>query len=419
MREMRGGLKGFRIFLACLTLGVAAIAAVGSISESFRAGLEADASEILGGDIDLRLSHRPADDSQTGYLIRNSEAYSETVEMRAMARPVVPRPRRSLIELKAVDASYPLVGVVETAPMAPLQDLLAQKDGVWGAVVDGNLLTKLRAVVGDSVKVGETTFQIRALIVNEPDRVASVFSFGPRFMISKDALPATALIQPGSQTRYHYRMALTAGADSAVFLEKLKSSFPHAGWRIRTPDEAAPGVRRFIKRMTLFLTFVGLTVLLVGGIGVTNAIKTYLDGKMSTIATLKCIGAPGALVFRIYFLQVVVLGLTGTALGLVIGAILPWLALAPIADGLPVTPRFALYSGPLLTALLFGLLAAVTFALWPIARAREVPAAQLFRAGVLHVLGRPRTTYVIAIIVGVTALAGLTLISTSDTYFAA
>lgn len=413
-RELRGGLKGFRVFVACLALGVAAIAGVGSLSESVVAGLKADGRALLGGDVELRLEPIAASPEQMAYLKAHVATLSTVVDMRAMARRADGEDGRSLVELKAVDAGYPLVGAVATDPPAPLRDLLAERDGAWGVIVDPNLLAKLGVEPGARLKIGEADFEVRGQVRHEPDRVASVLSFGPRAMIALEALPATGLVQPGSRVQYHYRLIMPPGVRAADWIERVKEAFPTAGWRIRGVDEAAPGVRRFIDRLTLFLTFVGLTALLVGGIGISNGVRSWLDGRTATIATLKCLGAPGRLVFAVYLIQVLGLAGLGIALGLVAGAVLPPAALAPLAGLLPVPPRLGLYPLPLLWAAAFGLLTAVTFALWPLARARDVPAANLFRASVAPLDGRPRGRYVALVAAGVAALAALTVAGASE-----
>ena len=416
-RELRGGLREFRIFLACMAIGVAAIAAVGSLSAAVVAGLVADGGRLLGGDVDLRLLHRPVSAEQRAYLDANAARVSGIVELRAMARPVGQRDGRALVELKAVDGPYPLVGVVETLPARPLAELLAPVDGVWGAVAAANLLTRLGIETGARVTVGEATFEIRAIMVKEPDRVATVLSFGPRLMVSADAIDDTGLVQPGSQIHYHYRLDLS-GQQSGAWIAALNEAFPKAGWRVRGPNEAAPGVRLFVDRLTLFLTFTGFTVLLVGGIGVGNAVKSYLDGRVATIAMLKCLGAPGRLIFRIYLLQVLILGFVGTAIGLAIGAVLPILGLEIMADRLPVAPVTGFYGEPLALAALFGLLTAATFGLWPVARAREIPAAQLFRDRAAPVAGRPRPVYIAATVIGIGLLAALAFAAANDRFLA-
>lgn len=418
-RELRGGLKsgfrGFRIFIACLALGVAAIAGVGSISSSVVAGLHADARTLLGGDVELRLQHRAAEAEQLAYLRDQSVRQSTTVRMRAMARPVDNTDSRALVELKAVDAAYPLIGALQTDPPTRRSDLLARREGVWGVAVDANLLTKLGIARGAHVRIGEAEFQVRATITREPDRVASVIAFGPRAMIASQALADTGLIQPGSQVRYYYRLALAPETDVGAWMENVKTVYPQAGWRIRGVDDAAPGIRRFIDRLTLFLTLVGLSTLLVGGIGVGNATKSYLDGRTATIATLKCLGAPGRLVFTVYMLQIMGLAALGIVVGLVFGAAAPVLALEALSGLLPVQPRTGIFAVPLILAAAFGILTAATFALWPLARALDVPAANLFRAFIAPLEGRPRLPYMAAVFTGVALLAALTVGTATDT----
>ena len=416
-REMRTGLTGFRIFIACLALGVATIAGVGSLSQAVEGGLEKDAKRLLGGDVALRLIHRPASPEHLTYLSRQATV-SEIVEMRAMAKARNTGGKRTLVEMKAVDDPYPLIGTFDIDSGGALDTALEKSDGVWGAVAGKGLLTKLRLKIGDQVSVGDARFRINGVVAAEPDRVASVLSFGPRLMVSSASLAATGLIQPGSQIRYRYRVRLADGVDTPAWIEDLKAQFPQAGWRIRAVDQAAPGLRRFIERMTLFLSFVGLTTLLVGGVGVTNAVESYLDGKVRTIATLKCLGASGGFIFRTYLAQILGLAGGGIVIGLLVGGGAPMLAALALQGMLPVDLAVGLHVEPLVLAALFGLLISVTFALWPLARARSIPAASLFRDKVAPSSAPAGRFYLAMIILGVVALAALTILSASDKGFA-
>lgn len=417
LRELRGGLKGFRILVACLALGVAAISGVGSLSQSIEAGLQRDAKKLLGGDVALRLLHREATEAQLGYLRANGRL-SAVVEMRAMARGIKYIDKRSLVELKAIDNLYPLIGKIALKKGKNLADALARKGGVWGAAVEVNLLPKLKIKLGDMVKVGEGQFLITAIVDKEPDRVANILSFGPRLMIGAEALAETKLVQPGSQIRYRYRIQVPDGQNASDWIERLKAAFPKAGWRIRTTEQAAPGLQRFIDRMTLFLSFVGLTTLLVGGVGVTNAVDSYLESKTRVIATLKCLGAPSGLVFRIYFLQILALAGFGIVAGLIVGGLGPVAAISAMKGLLPVEPVADIYPLPLFLATIFGILVSLTFALWPLARAREVPAANLFRQSVQPANFRPHRKILTATFVGVVALSSLTIYASNDRWFA-
>ena len=415
-RELRagfgGGLRGFRILIACLAIGVAAIAGVGSLSSSLVAGLRADGQAILGGDVEFRLTQRGIPDDEQAYLARQGEL-SVARELRGMARTADGN-QRSLIELKAVDGAYPLYGTVGLDPALPLADALATRDGVAGAVVDPAVLDRLGIKLGDRITIGEAQFAIRARLTHEPDAGANPFKLGPRVMIATAALPATGLDQPGTVSVTVARLRLDPGQSAAAVMAAADKSFPEAGWRARDTSQAAPSVQSFIERTGLFLGLVGLTALLVGGVGVGNAVSAHLDSKTETIATLKCLGAPGRVIFTAYLIELLALGLIGVAIGLVLGAVAPWGIVALAGDKLPVTARLALYPRPLGLAALFGALVAVAFSLWPLARARGVPAAALFRAAFLGLEGRLGWRDGAAGLVMAALLAGLAIGTADD-----
>jgi len=421
-RELRGGLNDFRIFLGCLVLGVAAISGVGATGEAIQAGLAADGRKLLGGDVDLRLHAEPPTPAQIGYLLAASTSLSATAEMRAMAWTTGAfasvEKRRVLVELKAVDLAYPLVGAVVTDPQKPFQTLLLQRNDAWGAVVDIGLLRRLGLAVGDKARIGGAVFEIRATVIREPDQVSSMLRFGPRFFIAKAALAGTNLIQPGSHIHFNTRLLLPPGIAYETWKADLLKALPKAGWRIRSQQEAAPGVRRFIDRLGLFMAFVGVTVLLVGGIGVASSVASYLDGKLLTIATFKCLGASGRLVFLIYMLKIATLSVIGVGIGLAIGGSFPFVVSALIGELLPTPPLAALYPQPLLLAALFGIVTAITFAIWPVARAREIPAAALFRDAVVPVDQMPKPAYRWATGFGIFVLVTLTVVTSDDRAFA-
>jgi putative ABC transport system permease protein len=411
-RELRGGIKGFRVFIACLMLGVAAIAGVGSLAEGVREALRQDARTILGGDVELAFTHRQATADQYAFLQAGGRV-TLVMEMRAMTRT---DNDRLLSELKAIEpGNYPLLGAVRLSGEPDLGKALAQgPDGIWGAAVERAVLNRLGVGLGDRIQVGDGTYQVRALVESEPDRSANIFTLGPRVMVAIPSLESTNLVQPGALIRYEYRVLLADAADAGAWIETLKARFPDAGWRIRGTTEAAPGLQRWVDRIAMFLTLVGLTALLVGGVGVANAVRAYLDGRTATIATLKCLGAPGALIMRVYLLQILALAIVGIAAGLLIGAFVPAIIAPLIADRLTIEARQGFYPMPLALGLAFGLLTALAFSLWPLARAREVPPAALFRDLVAPVRRWPRAHYIAFVGAAVLALAGLAIAASID-----
>lgn len=409
-RELRAGTKGFRIFLACLILGVTTIAAVSSLNQSISAGLARDGQVLLGGDIDLRLSSRTITQDQQAFFDTIAET-SHISELRAM---VAAGEERLLVELKAVDNLYPHVGHVQSAPQLSLDQALADN----GAVVDRGLLDRLGLKVGDQIKVGQADVTVRAVMVKEPDRIASVINFGPRVLVSMVTLEATELLQPGSVVRHHYRLKLANPLNAAQTVEDLKERFPEAGWRIRTPDNAAPGVENFMDRLALFLSFVGFTTLLIGGVGVSSGVRDYLDGKIATIATFKCLGASGDVIFKTYLLQIIILSTIGTAIGLICGAALPFIAAEVGSSYFPVTPEGAIYPESLIIAFGFGLLTALSFAFWPLGRAQNVPASALFRDKITPIQSQPAFKYKLLSYLFIALLIALTLYSAHNMRFA-
>jgi putative ABC transport system permease protein len=411
-RELRGSLRGFGVFLACLALGVAAIAAAASLERSLRQTMVEDAQALLGGDAELRLSYRPPSAEERDFL-SGLGVLSEAIQMRAMARAEDGQ-GQTLVELKGVDGLYPLYGTVVLAPAQPLGQALERRQGLWGAAVDANLLTRLGLHLGDTVRLGEARIRLSAVIEREPDRIANAFSFGPRILLDARALDETGLLQPGSVVYHTILLRLAAALPAAELKQMLDRRFPDAGWFFRDAAQAAPGVKRFLDQMTLFLTLVGLTALLVGGIGIAGGVTAFLDGRIATIAILKCLWAPPALVNRVYGLQVALLAGVGIVLGLALGAALPYALVAAFGDRLPVAARLGIYARPLAEAAAFGALTAIAFGTWPLARAGRTPAATLFRDVLATARRRPgpRALAVIAIAAGL--LAALAIVTAAD-----
>jgi len=394
LRELRGGLRGFYVFIACIALGVMAISGVGSVAASLGEGLAREGRTLLGGDVAFSLIQREAKPDEVA-LLRSRGQVSVAVTLRGMAR--TGDGRLALVELKAVDGAYPMLGEVTLAPKMPVPDLLAERDGAFGAAADPTLLARLDLKVGDRVTVGSATFQIRSVVAAEPDKLSGGVGFGPRFLVSETALRATQLLQPGSLVRWTYRVKLpdNAADDRAAtaLADDVRSALPQAGWEIRSRGNASPQLERTISRFTQFLTLVGLAALLVGGVGVANAVKSHIDRRRDVIAAFKALGATGRDVFAIYLTQVTVLAVIGSAIGLIAGAALPFVIVALFGRLLPLPVVPALHLDELLLSLVYGLLTALAFGLWPLGLVHDVPVAALFREAVVSQWHRPRWRY--------------------------
>ncbi|MBN9005816.1 MAG: FtsX-like permease family protein [Rhizobiales bacterium] len=410
LRELRSGLRGFYVFIACIALGVMAIAGVGSVASSLSDGLAREGRTLLGGDVAFSLIQREAKPDEIAFL-RTRGTVSAAAMLRAMAR--APNGQLALVDLKAVDQAYPMLGALTLSPQMTLADLLAERDGVYGAAADPTLLARLDLKVGDRVTVGSASFEIRSAVEAEPDKLASGLGFGPRFLVSIDGLRATKLLQPGSLVRWIYRVRLPDNrADdgaAAALADDARAALPHAGWNIRSRTNASPQLARTISRFTQFLTLVGLAALLVGGVGVGNAVKSHIDRRRDVIAAFKALGATGRDVFAIYLTQVMVLAVLGSVAGLIVGAALPFVIVGAFGHLLPLPVVPALHAGELAMAAVYGLLTALAFGMWPLARVHDIPVAALFRDTITGEFHRPQTRYLVWMALVIALLIGIAI----------
>ena len=403
-RELRAGFTGFRIFLACLALGVAAIAAVGSVRSGIEAGLAREGAALLGGDAEMDFTYRFASDAERAWMENIATRVSEIVDFRSMA--VVDRggeAERGLAQVKGVDAAYPLVGEVGLEPPISLEAALAD----FGAVMERVLADRLGLKLGDTFRLGTQDFTLRAILDREPDSAAGGFGLGPRIIVRTDDLANASLLAPGTLFNSQYRLLLPDDANLAALKTDAEDQFRDTGMRWRDSRNGAPGVARFVDRLGAFLVLVGLSGLAVGGVGVSAAVRAYLASKTSVIATLRTLGAERATIFQTYFIQIGILSLLGIAIGVAIGAIVPIALASVIYERLPIPAEFAIYPAPLIEAAVYGLLTAFIFTLWPLARAEEVRAATLFRDALSRARLLPSFRYLLATAVAVAFLVGL------------
>ena len=233
-RELRGGLSGFRVFLACLALGVAAIAAVGTVRESINAGLQREGAVILGGDASIALTYRFATETERAWMERTSVEVSEIVDFRSMA---VTETDRALTQVKAVDDIYPIYGAAVLDPEVSLGAALDGTGGTPGAVMDRVLSDRMGLSAGDTFRLGTQDFVLSAILVREPDAAAGGFGLGPRTIVRTAALETSGLLAPGTLFDTQYRMRFADGADLAAIPAQASKAPVSAG---RTGATARP-----------------------------------------------------------------------------------------------------------------------------------------------------------------------------------
>ena len=412
VRQMRSGFEGFIVFMACVALGVMVIAAIGGLANALVVGLERQGRQIIGGDISISRMHARITAEERAAL-DGVGLTSETATMRVMARTLGGE-EQSLAELKSVDGVYPLVGEMKLKGRDNLDKMLAD-----GAVVEPILLERLGLAVGEEFQLGSAPIKISGVIEKEPDGLLDRLTYGPRILVSTALLEQTGLLKPGALIRWRYAMALRDdGKENAEALSaaraELKRQLSTGGFTIVDRTDPSPQVRRTLERLRQFLTLIGLTALIVGGVGIANAVSNYIDRRRRTIATMKSLGASGRTIFSVFMAQILAITLVGIAIGLAAGLAIPSILKALYGDVLPIPPVLAISFGSLAAASGYGLLVALLFSLWPLGRAELISPAVLFRDQVGQTSAIPRWRIIMATVITAVVLLVLTIFS-SDT----
>jgi putative ABC transport system permease protein len=394
LKNLRSGLKGFWIFLSCLTLGVAAIAIIGSLGASLERGMKEQGQPLLGGDLEYSIIHREVKADEMAFIKTQGDV-SRVATLRAMATA---KGGSTLVEIKAADALYPMYGTLELDGGTPRDVFQQKKDGAFQVFADPLLKGRLGLQPGDRLKIGSLEFVLADTIKTEPDRLADGIVLGPRLIMSHEALQATGLIQPGSLVTWRYRVKLPGSAtlqQARAASKAAEVKFPDAGWRVRTRDNAAQGADRFVERLSYFMTLVSIASLVIGGAGIANAVSAFVNRRMGTIATLKCLGIANRDIVGTFLTEIILVGLIGIAIGLGAGAVAPRIISSLFGDILPLPIANSVEVWPLAFAGVLGLLVTLAFVLWPLARIARVQGAALFRSQLMESNTWPKLSYML------------------------
>ncbi|WP_417497179.1 ABC transporter permease [Maricaulis sp.] len=409
-RELRAGMRGFIVFLACLTLGVAAIAAAGSASAMFRAGVAGELSRILGGDLAFSAQRAHIPDALMSGMAAAGEV-SRIADINVMASL---NDERRLVRLRGVDAAYPLFGTVQTVPDLSLERLFDVRDGIAGAAADPDIFRVFNARIGDRIELAGEVFELRAELASEPDRLNLGFDFAPRLLVGLETVEAAGLLREGSIYSTGLRVRLDdAGADLEALAAGLEPELREQGINLTTRDQLGDQFDDLLENLSVFLAVAGLAALLAGGLGVAQAVSTFLATRIGSIAALKALGADGATIRLAYLLQILALALAGSVLGAILGALAPMLLAQAFGDALPIPVQAGLYPVPLGLAILSGLLSALAFALPAIGRARATPPSALLRGDIRGQSAAPWPERIAALLTGLVFVALAILFSPS------
>lgn len=406
-RDLRASGRRLWIFFACLVLGVTLVAAGGGLYRQVADTLRNDARQLFGGDVEVE-ARSPLPPEVLAWMQQRGTV-TQTVELRTMLRTA--DGRSQLVELLSADAAYPLYGTVALQPAQPLAEALALRDNEWGVAVDATLARRLNLQPGDRIAIGDLELPVRALTLRQPDRSLRADWGAAPVLLAEGALQATGLVQPLSRVEYRYRVRTTeAGTGSGrAWRDQFTTAFPRLPAEVRSFEQRSDRMAEVLGQIGSGLLLIGFSALFIGGLGVFNSVQAYLQGKLTQLATLRALGLRDGRLAALVLLQILMLAVLASALGVVLGLALAWGGARVAAGSLPLQLSLPALAPPALVALLFGVLTALVFSLPALGRALSVSPAALFRGPEGQALHTPRGVQGLTAVLAFITLAALVL----------
>jgi putative ABC transport system permease protein len=413
LREIRASWQRLLFFFICIAVGVASIVAIRSVIQSVRQGLTREARAMTGGDVVVR-SDRPLGDAIRAAVERERTSgrvamVSEAVELATMVRPAGVATTR-MVEMRAVQPAFPLYGTLTLQGKRYSHELLRNH----GVLVRPELLAQLNLREGDELLIGTQSFQIRGVIQSEPGRNLGAFSLGSRVFIDYADLESTGLVSFGSRASHELLLQIPSPPPlpgrrdpSLILANELSKEFINDFVRVRSYRQNEGRMNQNLSRAENYLSLVGLVVLILGGIGVSSVTRVFVQQKVKSIAILKCVGSSTRQVLAIYLTQVVLLGLAGSALGVVIAAGVLQLLPAFVGDlAALLQVDYGLTPGAVLQGLAVGVLVSLLFSVVPLLEVRNVKPSLLLRQDIPSLPHFDWVKWTVAVAVGA-ALVGV------------
>ncbi len=386
-REGRSSLRRIGLYMAAITLGLAAIVAINSFRGNIIDAIRSESRSLLGADLEIH-SRRVFPDVVQSILDSAQAAgvpVSYVTSMPSMARS--PKTGLSrLTQLRALEGGFPYYGEIGTDPVEAWSRLPEGRFAVAAAAV----VAQLDIELGDSVQFGDAAFEVIGIITSSPGEVSFRSAVGPRVYVPAAYLEETGLIQFGSLVRYQAYLQIEDNPTLQSFLNRYNGLFEEQQVGYDTVAEQVENLTEAFENLTRFLGLVGLTALLLGGVGVASAIHVFIKEKLDTVAVLRCIGATQGTVFTAYLIQAATLGFLGAAAGVVLGFAVQSTLPSLLGDLLPLDVAVSIDWLSIATGLFIGVWVATVFALLPLISVRDIPPLRALRRDIEHIPGRSR-----------------------------
>ncbi|MDB5742236.1 MAG: hypothetical protein JWR68_551 [Polaromonas sp.] len=415
LRDLRAG--ELRLLMVAVTLAVASLAAVGFFADRLNGGLQRDALQLLGGDAVIR-SDALLPDAFAAKARALGLKSASTVTFPTMARARDEEGGASkLVAFKAVPEGYPLRGSMKVADSLEGAGQPAQGIPAPGtAWADASLLETLGLQLGQTLLMGDASFKLTRVIVQEPDRGAGFMSFSPRVMVNQRDVAATGLIQPASRT--NYRLAVAGDNPQAVksyirwATEELKKPAADTGLRgarLESLDSGSPQMQQTLERAEKFLNLVALLAALLSAVAVAIVARSFAAKHLDDCAMLRVLGQPQRTIALAYTFEFVLAGLAASALGVALGFAVHHVFVLLLA-GLVSSTLPAATLWPAVFGMGMGMTLLLAFGLPPVLQLAQVPPLRVIRRDV----GNLKPASLLVLGVGVLGFAALLLAASRD-----
>ena len=374
-RDSRSSRARLFLFMAAIIVGVAAMVAITSFRDNLNESVNDQAKELLGADLEIE-HNAPFHEELRAYI--DSLEAEETTAISFNSMSLFPKNRATrLSQITAFDGSFPYYGEMITEPANAAMDF--QRNGT--ALVDAGIMNQLGIAAGDSVKVGQTTYEIEGAIIEIPGQPVATSFLGPRILIPKEGVENTGLLQRGSRLEYLSYLKLAEGTDIELVEERLDEIRDNTvRFRYDTVEERKEEVGEAIFHLTNFLNLIGFIALLLGGIGVASSIFAYIRQKISTVAVLRCVGVSSNQALAIFLIQAASMGLIGALAGVILGSLIQVYLPVLVQDFLPIEIELFISWPSVITGLITGFLISIIFALFPLMAVRRISPLHTLRS---------------------------------------
>jgi putative ABC transport system permease protein len=407
-REIRSSWRRLLFFFLCIAIGVGSIVGLRSLIQNLSKTVGGDARMLMTADVEVSSTNdfSPTEIDKIEEVINKSnivEARNEAITTAVMARPVdAANETLSFVELKGIEPPFPLVGNFTLAGGAPFDFKLLENRG---AVVSPLLLEDLSVKIGDKIRIGETEFQIRATFTEEPGGTGG-FRLGPRVFIEKKAFDEAEITRNTSRIRR--RILYRTSDNPTALVKELRENLKDTILNVQSYRETQESLGEQFARTENYLSLTGLLILVLGGVGVWNVARVFVEQKRKSVAILKCLGASGTRIITVYLLQILVLGLLGSFFGVFLAQCFLWFARYKFSDALPAAMSYAIHLPSAWQGVLLGVLISLLFSALPLLQVRNIkPRLLLHDAGgeKMRRLDWAKLTFTVATVAGLLSLS--------------